>query len=311
MERFNAIVDTLRDKIATPHSGQRFVFPGVSMDVLYTCDDLYPKTFPNINDSSMVIRMTFEGRRILFTGDAQEMASEEICARYDADVLDSEFLQVPHHGYWGGSDELFARVNPETVLWPCPDFWYQEIKEWDCNRFFKESKHIEQLIIGGQQQAELNMLEPVPLLEAYPQRHGLLMDEDFAHGSMVDLKWSCVKGGPTGYQDAKIAFDEYGCCLTAGDARSVVELMQPGMLRGIERYHLTLTGRIVEKPAVLGIWPDHERPALWTDEDMVPIIPDEEGEFAVKLDVERKNESGLFLLLQAGSVKLHHVRVEE
>jgi len=314
MERFDAVISSMRGRIATPHSGQRYHFSGLDIDVLFACDDLYPNPFPNINDSSMVLRMTWEGRSLLFPGDGQEKCSEELCARYGSDTLKCDFLQVPHHGYWGGSQELFERVDPQIVLWPCPDFWYQEIIHWECNRFFKQARNIDQIIVGGQQEVTLDMTCPIPVCIAYPPEKTVLMDEKFEHGSMTALNWSCVTGGSTGYRAVQVDFPETGgCCLTAGENRSVIELIQPGRLTGLQGLRVKMIGSTRKKPALFGLWWNHARPTVWAEDDILPLTVAEDGSINIDLtlDFAGRPDGGLYLLMQEGELVLTEVRIEK
>lgn len=309
MERFNALIAAQNISIQTPHSGQRFGWPGAEIDVMFACDDLYPERIGNLNDSSLVLRLTMEGRRVLFPGDASAQASAELCARYSAESLACEFLQVPHHGYWGGSDELFRRIDPEILLWPCPDFWYQVIRDWDCNRFLKESPHIRERFVAGQQEITLDMTQAVPAAQPYPDIGKTLLDERFAAGSLVGLNWTCVTGGSTGYRPLVVEFPRVGQCrLTGSEARSVCTLLQGGALSGCRGITLTLTGQIIRKPSLLGLWWNHPIPTEWTDEDIY-VLDGDEGELKLSLhfDFADRPESGLYLLMQGGEILLTHV----
>jgi len=55
--------------IITPRTGQRFVYADAVIDVLFACEDLYPAYISNLNDTSLVMRMEINGRRILWMGD--------------------------------------------------------------------------------------------------------------------------------------------------------------------------------------------------------------------------------------------------
>jgi competence protein ComEC len=48
------------------------------------------------NDESIVLRLSYEGSTILFTGDAEVPAQEDLIE--DGDPLEAEVLKVPHHG---------------------------------------------------------------------------------------------------------------------------------------------------------------------------------------------------------------------
>ncbi len=93
-----------------PHTGERFTIAGVTFDVLYTVDDWYKPNssnklivrdsaclnYSNDNNTSMALRMTFEGKTALWLGDL-EKADADLMAMYPAADLKSDILQLPHH----------------------------------------------------------------------------------------------------------------------------------------------------------------------------------------------------------------------
>ncbi len=93
-----------------PHTGERFTIAGVTFDVLYTIDDWYKPNssnklivrdsaclnYSNDNNTSMALRMTFDGKTALWLGDL-EKADADLMAMYPAADLKSDILQLPHH----------------------------------------------------------------------------------------------------------------------------------------------------------------------------------------------------------------------
>jgi competence protein ComEC len=70
----------------------------------------------SVNDASLVVRLSFSGRRILFTGDIEAQGEAELLARHP-DNLVSDLLKVPHHGSRTSSgDELLAAVAPARAV---------------------------------------------------------------------------------------------------------------------------------------------------------------------------------------------------
>jgi competence protein ComEC len=65
-----------------------------------------------LNDSSIVVRLTYEGRRALFAGDAEQAAQRDLLAR--PETLATELLAVPHHG-GATSDPAFLLATGARV----------------------------------------------------------------------------------------------------------------------------------------------------------------------------------------------------
>ncbi len=72
----------------------------------------------SVNDSSLVLRITCDGRTVLIAGDLDEVGQRELIRtpeRIAADVL-----ILPHHGGWEKSlPDFYRAVNPQVVLVSC------------------------------------------------------------------------------------------------------------------------------------------------------------------------------------------------
>jgi competence protein ComEC len=67
------------------------------------------------NDTSLVLRVTCAGKRILFTGDLARKGQKLLLA--DGADLRADILILPHHGAWTKSlPEFFRTVSPDVVL---------------------------------------------------------------------------------------------------------------------------------------------------------------------------------------------------
>ena len=105
------------------HVGQVFYFADLKMEVLYTIESFGPKVCNALNTTSVVLRMEFGGETVyLSTGDATGNGME-ICTKMYGDYLQSDIVQVCHHGYstWGndsGMIKAYNTINAPTVLWP-------------------------------------------------------------------------------------------------------------------------------------------------------------------------------------------------
>ena len=66
----------------------------------------------DLNNCSVVLKITYNNNSFLFTGDAEKVEFETINADMSADVL-----KVPHHGSRTSTDEKFLeRVNPQIAV---------------------------------------------------------------------------------------------------------------------------------------------------------------------------------------------------
>ena len=300
-ERVNARTES---KHIIPRLGNSFFYADAQIDVLFVCDAIYPERIPNINDTSLVMRMSLGGYTFLWLGDAQKHASGVICSHYTADELKCDFLQVGHHGYSGGSPELYSAADPTYLLWPIPDFWYKRIRAWECNKFLVESKNIKSVMNTGQNEYVIDLTKPIPEINAdgeYPAKH-VIYHEDFTSCSPIRLNWSCVRGGSTGYSGLKIEFPDVGCCkVTADSSYSVCEVLRRGLCRGVSDYTFTLSGINEGESVMLGFYLNYQKPYEWSDEKISWLnLP--HGDFEIR--IKASTEDGSLTYLQNGEKAL-------
>ena len=70
-----------------------------------------------LNNNSIVCKLNYYNFSMLFTGDIEEVAEEEIINEFNEDMLKSDILKVAHHGSKTSSIEKFINsVNPEIAF---------------------------------------------------------------------------------------------------------------------------------------------------------------------------------------------------
>lgn len=96
--------------------GQQFVFGEVIMDVVFPFADVSGETFDDVNDSSVVTRLTYQNHSFLFMGDASVAVEQELLSDQSI-VLDSDYLKVGHHGSrYSSSSEFLNAVSPDYAI---------------------------------------------------------------------------------------------------------------------------------------------------------------------------------------------------
>ncbi|MGH7198594.1 MAG: ComEC/Rec2 family competence protein, partial [Candidatus Omnitrophota bacterium] len=86
------------------------------VDVLILNPDHEAKPHKDINDESVVLRITYGRTSFLLTGDIEEAAARDILSREKS--LEADVLKVPHHGAkLGAEGELFVKaVSPKVSV---------------------------------------------------------------------------------------------------------------------------------------------------------------------------------------------------
>ena len=65
-----------------------------------------------------------------------------------ADALKCDILQVAHHGYQGGTEELYRAVDPLYVLWPSGSKTYASYHSAANNTWLLNGSNMKQLWVA-------------------------------------------------------------------------------------------------------------------------------------------------------------------
>lgn len=139
--------------VVTPHTGDVLRFGELTVEVLYTQEDLWPTPACG-NDYSTVIAVNLCGQRILFLGDAEPKA-DQVLLDHNKDALACDILQVAHHGFNGSTIELYAQTHAKVALWPSPAPNMEQNRATEVNHYILNDMGITDHIVSGYGTAEL------------------------------------------------------------------------------------------------------------------------------------------------------------
>jgi len=110
-------------EVCSPRSGQSWTFQGIVVNVLHP-DDLDAKEaelHEDTNNASIMLMVTFAGRRVLLAADVEGWGWQWVVER-DTDLRANVF-KFPHHGAWYDASgqqpslvEVLRRVKPSLVV---------------------------------------------------------------------------------------------------------------------------------------------------------------------------------------------------
>ncbi len=99
------------------HSGQKLKLAGCEIEFLYSQEDYWPQKFETANDTSSTWRMNFsDGHNFLVLGDSEKGMCSQMSVIY-GDYLESDILQLSHHGLNGATLGLYQYIDPKICFW--------------------------------------------------------------------------------------------------------------------------------------------------------------------------------------------------
>ena len=120
MQEYEALKPVFAEIEHIVHAGDTFDFGDVRFDILTEPDETI--TVNTGNNSSVAIRMTMCGQRVLFLGDMGVEEGQAMLDAYSAEELHADFVEAAHHGQNGVDFPVYFAIRPRAVLWCTPDW---------------------------------------------------------------------------------------------------------------------------------------------------------------------------------------------
>ncbi len=130
------------------HTGDVFTFDELTLEVLYTYEDIFPDP-ALFNDYSTVIMTSVGIHRILWLGDAYIKTAEVLLKQ--PEKLRCDIVQVAHHGVDDHERlcALYAATGASVALWPVPDYRMVDRKDLATNHFLLYETNIQEHLVSG------------------------------------------------------------------------------------------------------------------------------------------------------------------
>lgn len=104
-------------KVIKPHTGQIYSYGSTKVEILYTVEDVLPKTLDYLNTSSLVIRVTIGEHSMLALADTTHVSGDILKDMFGS-YLQSEMVQLAHHGTYPGYASLYETIKGKVLIWP-------------------------------------------------------------------------------------------------------------------------------------------------------------------------------------------------
>ena len=251
-------VATLKDSQGNPtkivslnpvHSGKcnsSFDFDDVHFDILMTCEDLFwgcdnittkysgtkanaghvytnetiaQLTADNLNNSSVVFRVTMGGKTILFLGDAAQSAGIMLKRYHDANKTDpekyfslkSDIVQIAHHGTNNVQQVVYEAIDADIALWPTPKWDYAATASYSITQYYtrqwtKAIGMVDYVSGYGPQVLYFPTCRSNAVVEIPEKLRPYVFDPEFYANNYADVKATCGTDEEALYRH----FVEYG-----------------------------------------------------------------------------------------------------
>lgn len=125
---FNKVLPEFQEKCVIVQPDLEIDLDELHIEFLFCGEEryLYPKPNLAVNESSIVFKVTSPGMRsVLFLGDLGPEGGRDLLAR-KGDKLNSDIVQMSHHGHSGVTEEVYKAIAPEACAWTAPLWLYEE-----------------------------------------------------------------------------------------------------------------------------------------------------------------------------------------
>lgn len=142
LREFLEVEDRIRDRVVCVREGDTFDVDELHFDVLQSWDPEHPivparegDQNSTGNENSLIFKITAPKKSILILGDAGPLGGDRLFSRHWQE-LKSDIVQVAHHGHGGVGAEVYLAARPESCLWCCADWLYDEIPHYLNDRLW-------------------------------------------------------------------------------------------------------------------------------------------------------------------------------
>ena len=126
LENYDKLIETLKkvpeDKKVELNELDTFDIDNIKVEILGVRN---PQIDVNVgNNSSVVMKFIVNNNKsILFLGDTGVESQKKLISRV-LDKLDSDYVQMAHHGQGGVDEEMYKIISPSVCLFPTPKWLY-------------------------------------------------------------------------------------------------------------------------------------------------------------------------------------------
>ena len=129
-KRFLELVEQLGINTVKVEEGDILECGSMKVEIICVPGD-YESYATTLNATSIIFKVYFPRREVLFMGDFDVPAQNDFLSRCDASKLRCDILQMPHHGQNGIDRSFYELIRPKICLYTAPK-WLWENNYYRC-----------------------------------------------------------------------------------------------------------------------------------------------------------------------------------
>lgn len=121
IEKFFNIINSenIKEKVEKVYINEKIKIENINIEILGIAN---PEITNNpTNNSSMIIKMDVNTKKILFLADTGLESGEKLLET-QADKLKADIVQMAHHGQSGVNKDVYEKIQPSICMWPTPEW---------------------------------------------------------------------------------------------------------------------------------------------------------------------------------------------
>ena len=127
--KFFEAVERQKLNVVTPHVGDHYECDGIEIEIIN--EPINYDNYPSINPTSIMFRVKFPKKTVLFLGDFDINGQNNFLNNFDPAKLKCEIVQMSHHGQKGVDRSFYELISPKICLYPTPT-WLWENNFYGC-----------------------------------------------------------------------------------------------------------------------------------------------------------------------------------
>lgn len=110
-------------RVTTVYPNDVYSCAGISVEVLSVPERYH--FYPNINSTSLILKVKYPKKEVLFLGDFDQFAQSEYIDKYETAKLRCDIVQMAHHGQGGVDRSFYEYIRPKVCLYPAPKWLWE------------------------------------------------------------------------------------------------------------------------------------------------------------------------------------------